>query len=252
MGKYRSKSYKVIETFFIYIKKSKGENIMERASKPRQDLTNQIFGYLTPYEYIKGGKWKCKCKCGNEATVYTKYLKSGHTQSCGCKRKETKNVIDMIGFENEGIKVLERAGSDNSQRALWKCLCKYCGNIFITRGSHIRDGASSSCGCIHSKNEQIITKLLLDNNIEFATQYTFPDLKDERNLRFDFAIFKDGKLSHLIEYNGLQHYQKPDGSWSEGFEILQKHGGILNTCHISQHLKYSIHLKKYVIYFFQK
>ena len=62
MGKYRSKSYKVIETFFIYIKKSKGENIMERASKPRQDLTNQIFGYLTPYEYIKGGKWKCKCK----------------------------------------------------------------------------------------------------------------------------------------------------------------------------------------------
>ena len=223
MGKYRSKSYKVIETFFIYIKKSKGENIMERASKPRQDLTNQIFGYLTPYEYIKGGKWKCKCKCGNEATVYTKYLKSGHTQSCGCKRKETKNVIDMIGFENEGIKVLERAGSDNSQRALWKCLCKYCGNIFITRGSHIRDGASSSCGCIHSKNEQIITKLLLDNNIEFATQYTFPDLKDERNLRFDFAIFKDGKLSHLIEYNGLQHYQKPDGSWSEGFEILQKH-----------------------------
>ena len=113
--------------------------------------------------------------------------------------------------------------SDNQQIALWKCLCKNCGNIFIARGSHIRDGKINSCGCIHSRNEQIITQLLLNNNIEFATQYTFPDLKDIRPLRFDFAIFNQGKLSHLIEYNGKQHYEKPEGSWSEGFEILQKH-----------------------------
>ena len=196
---------------------------MERQSKPRQDLTNQTFGYLTPLEYIKGGKWKCKCKCGNETIVYTKYLKSGHTQSCGCKRKETKNIVDMIGFENDGIKVIERAGSDKQQLALWKCQCKYCGNIFITRGSHIRYGASSSCGCVHSKNEQKITRMLIDNNIEFATQYTFPDLKDKKPLRFDFAIFQNGILSHLIEYNGAQHYEEPKGSWSDGFEILQKH-----------------------------
>lgn len=223
MGKYGSKSYKVIDTFFIY--NSKGETIMkkERQSKPRQDLTNQTFGYLTPLEYIKGGKWKCKCKCGNEVIVDTRNLNSGHTQSCGCKKLETKNIKDMTGFENQGIKVLERAGSDNQQIALWKCLCKNCGNIFIARGSHIRDGKINSCGCIHSRNEQIITQLLLNNNIEFATQYTFSDLKDIRPLRFDFAIFNQGKLSHLIEYNGKQHYEKPEGSWSEGFEILQKH-----------------------------
>ena len=196
---------------------------MERQSKPRQDLTNQTFGYLTPFEYIKGGKWKCKCKCGNETIVYTKYLKSGHTQSCGCKKKETKNIIDMTGFENDGIKVIERAGSDKQQTALWTCQCKYCGNIFITRGSHIRNGASSSCGCIHSKNEQKITQMLIDSNIEFATQYTFPDLKDKRPLRFDFAVFQNGILSHLIEYNGVQHYEEPEGSWSEGFKTLQKH-----------------------------
>ena len=67
---------------FSYILENKKEILyMERQSKPRQDLTNQTFGYLTPFEYIKGGKWKCKCKCGNETIVYTKYLKSGHTQS---------------------------------------------------------------------------------------------------------------------------------------------------------------------------
>ena len=129
----------------------------------------------------------------------------------------------MIGFENDGIKVLERAGSDEQQVATWKCKCKYCGNIFITRGSTIRNGATASCGCVHSFNEKRITQILLDNNIEFATQYTFSDLKDKKNLRFDFAIFNKGVLSHLIEYNGIQHYEKPQGKWSESFEILQKH-----------------------------
>ena len=77
--------------------------------------------------------------------------------------------------------------------------------MFITRGSTIRNGSTKSCGCVHSLNEQKIIKLLTDNNIEFSTQYTFSDLKGERGgiLRFDFAIFNNGKLSHLIEYNGI-------------------------------------------------
>lgn len=196
---------------------------MERQSKPRQDLTGQKFNNLIPIEYIKGGKWRCICDCGNTTIVDTRNLKSGHTKSCGCKIKETKNVIDMTNFENENIKVLERAGSDEQQIALWKCECKKCGNIFIARGSHIRDGSIQSCGCVHSKGEQEITKLFIEHNIEFATQYTFPDLIDIRPLRFDFAVFNNGKLNYLVEYNGKQHYEKAPGQWGESFEILQKH-----------------------------
>lgn len=202
-----------------------------RQSKPRKDLTGQIFGYLTPLYYIKGGKWHCKCKCGNECDVDTRNLNSGHTQSCGCKNYETKNIKNMEGFETNGIKVLSFAGVDNQQTALWTCECKYCGNIFITRGSSIRAGYINSCGCTHSKNEQIITKLLIDNNIEFATQYSFPDLKDNRILRFDFAIFKNHTLSHLIEYNGPQHYIKPEGKWGDNFELMKKHDTMkINYC----------------------
>lgn len=64
--------------------------------------------------------------------------------------------------------------------------------------------------------------MLLENNIEFATQYTFKDLKGVggRNLRFDFAIFKNNQLSHLIEYNGLQHYECPEGSWKKEYNNL--------------------------------
>lgn len=56
--------------------------------------------------------------------------------------------------------------------------------------------------------------MLLENNIDFAREYTFGDLKGVNGgaLRFDFAIFKNKKLSHLIEFNGKQHYEKSKGS----------------------------------------
>ena len=198
-----------------------------RKSKPRVDLTGKKFGRLTPKEYVKGGKWICECECGNIIIVDTRNLNSGHTKSCGCLQKEkaSQNTYDMSNYEDDNIKVLSRDGSDEQQIAMWKCLCKNCGNIFSTRGSSIRAGYTKSCGCVHSENEKNIIKILSDNNIEFATQYTFSDLKglNGRPLRFDFAIFKDKKLSHLIEYQGKQHFIKSEGSWGKEFETLQKH-----------------------------
>lgn len=132
---------------------------MKRQSKPRQDLTNQKFGLLTPFEYIKGGKWKCKCDCGQETIVDTRNLKSGHTKSCGCEKKTSKNVTDMTNFETDTIKVLTRAGSDYQQVATWMCKCKICGRKFITRGSTLRNGTTRSCGCMHSRGEQEIINI---------------------------------------------------------------------------------------------
>jgi hypothetical protein len=198
-----------------------------RKSNPREDLTGKEFNYLTPMYYIKGGKWHCKCRCGNETDVDTRNLKSSHTKSCGCLIFASKNVYDMSDYESDDIKVIIREGSDEQQIALWRCFCKHCGNIFVTRGSSIRTGYTKSCGCIHSLNEKNITQILIENNIEFATQYTFPDLKgDNKVLRFDFAIFKNKQLSHLIEYNGEQHYKQVKGSWGNSFELLQKYDGL--------------------------
>lgn len=197
-----------------------------RQSKPKKDLTGQIFGRLKPLYYIKGGKWHCQCQCENktELDVDTRNLNSGHTQSCGCLQKEraANNAKDMSNYEDENLKVLKREGSDAQGIALWSCICKHCGNTFTTRGSNIRNKAVQSCGCVHSLNERKITQMLLENNVAFNTQYTFDDLKDVNNgfLRFDFAIFKNGNLSHLIEYNGLQHYEKPEGRWGEEYNNL--------------------------------
>ena len=56
------------------------------------DLTGKIFGRLT---VVKEGErrnsrmyWICKCKCGNTKEIGACSLRSGHTKSCGCLKKE--------------------------------------------------------------------------------------------------------------------------------------------------------------------
>ena len=61
--------------------------------------------------------------------------------------------------------------------------------------------------CKKSKGELKIENLLKENNIKYKPQYSFTDLKHKDFLKFDFGILnEDGSLSHLIEYNGKQHY----------------------------------------------
>ena len=41
--------------------------------------------------------WRCKCKCGNETTVFSSNLIRGHTLSCGCIGASLgENSIDQI------------------------------------------------------------------------------------------------------------------------------------------------------------
>ena len=62
----------------------------------------------------------------------------------------------MVGQKFGKLLVLERAGSDNQRRALWKCQCD-CGNITIIRGAYLRNGHTISCGCerVLSRGQQI-------------------------------------------------------------------------------------------------
>lgn len=190
-----------------------------RKSYPKKDLRGIKFGKLTPVEWIRGGRWRCICDCGNETIVDTRNLMTGNTRSCGCGNYESKNVKDMTGYETDTLRVIRR--SENiGDTAAWLCECKLCGNLFVTRGSNIRFGYTNSCGCIHSLNEKKIAQMLNESGVDYETQYTFPDLigVGGRKLRFDFAIFYYGELHHLIEYNGQQHYIRPNGSWSDHHE----------------------------------
>ncbi len=59
-----------------------------------KNLTGRRFGRLVAIEPLEERSpngyvmWRCKCDCGNEAIVQSRYLVSGGTKSCGCYSKE--------------------------------------------------------------------------------------------------------------------------------------------------------------------
>ena len=90
----------------------------------------------------------------------------------------------------------------------WKCQCE-CGNITIVNTSHLNDGHTKSCGCIHSSTERALSQLFNTLHLNYSREYTFDDLLSDKacNLRFDFAVFnKNNVLKGLIECQGEQHY----------------------------------------------
>lgn len=200
------------------------KKIRRRTSSFKKDLRGKKFGELTPIKWLRGGKWECACSCGNTTTVDTRNLMSGHTKSCGCilannGRSRIKNLKGMV-FGH--VLVIEEAGRTKGKNVRWKCVCEKCGREFITKAGSLLYGTTRSCGCVNSYGEERIFKILSDSGIEFATQYTFPDLRGKQNkpLRFDFAVFKNKVLQYLIEYNGEQHYRKVPGSFGESYDRL--------------------------------
>lgn len=60
----------------------------------------------------------------------------------------------------------------------------------------------------NSKGEQKIINLLRRGGFQFQQELTFSDLRGARELlRYDFGVYKNGKLACIIEYDGLQHFQ---------------------------------------------
>lgn len=134
-------------------------------------------------------------------------LKNGSTKSCGCLRAKkitNENIgkvfgkLTIIGFEEKRT---------NDGHILYKCQCE-CGNIHYSTIGSLKSGHVSSCGCLTSKGEQEIEKILIENNISFKKQVSFSDLKGEKGglLRFDFGIYQNDTLLYLIEFQGEQHY----------------------------------------------
>ena len=64
-------------------------------------------------------------------------------------------------------------------------------------------GDVSSCGCMKSKGESLIIKILQAHNIKYEKEKVFEVNNNGEYYRFDFYI----NDSYLIEYDGIQHFQ---------------------------------------------
>ena len=82
--------------------------LQENPVNNKQDLVGQVFSFLEVLEDTgrrqKAGNgtsviWKCKCLlCGNITEVTAGHLKSGHTTSCGCRKRSIgeQTIYDIL------------------------------------------------------------------------------------------------------------------------------------------------------------
>lgn len=119
-------------------------------------------------------------------------------------------IKDLTNQQFGKLTVIERDLSKKGGAAYWICKCECGNNNYICSAENLLSDKIHSCGCNKSSyGEQIIEKILLENNIIFSKEFYFPDLKSKNNkyLKYDFAIFnKNNIIIRLIEFDGEQHY----------------------------------------------
>lgn len=86
--------------------------------------------------------------------------------------------INILGQKYGLLTVIEEAPNDKSGNAMWKCKCE-CGKIIITKGSRLRSGGATSCGCKRTKS---------------LIEYNHSRMKDLTNQKFNMltALYPNG------------------------------------------------------------
>ena len=182
--------------------------------------------------------WECQCDCGNTTYALTRDLRNGRRKSCGCLHKDMSKAISQsvenrknkmkekwIGSKHGFLVVLALDETKTDKERWWICKCENCGSIKSYRNSNLY--TTQSCGCINSKGEEKVAKILIDNNIPFVKQKTFEDLIGENGQKYRYDFYVNNQ--YLVEYDGNIHFMCTTG-WSnkEKLEEIQKRDKIKN------------------------
>lgn len=185
-----------------------------------EDLTGKQFGRLTVQKRggDRNGKryWICRCICGNTVETEESHLKSGHTKSCGCYRREYMKRVknDLSGRYFGYLKVLERAGTEKN-RTTWRCRCQ-CGKEITTYGTYLVNGITRSCGCLQEESRKknmekaihfidgtCVEKLQVGKKNRNNTS-GYPGVHQRKNGRWRAEIMFQGKRHSLGSYDSLE------------------------------------------------
>lgn len=112
------------------------------------------------------------------------------------------------------------------------CRCKSCGSVWGVWASYLLRGTACP-KCRGSIGENIILSYLEENNYQFIREYSFPNCKNIRQLRFDFYL---PEYNAVIEFDGIQHFVPTRfcSNYSENdtfieFRSIQKRDRIKNS-----------------------
>lgn len=204
----------IVQKTYYDLKTRKAKSCINcRGKMLTNDITGKRFGRWTVIEKSgtskNGTLWHCKCDCGKEKNILRTSLINGKSKSCGCYNQEVLNTHeDLTGRIFGYLHVISDTNKRGENGTIWNVKCTNCNRILEMNRSSLMRG-SISCGCIKSKAEVTITKMLNDLGLSFEPQYQFEDLKTPKGnyLRFDWCVFENNRPLYLIEYQGQQHFQ---------------------------------------------
>lgn len=128
------------------------------------------------------------------------------------RKEQVQNELDNV-FGKGSFEVLEYTRTQ--QPVILKHKCGY----IMRKGSLEKVRRMLGCPLCEkakSRGERDIAKVLMDLEIPFSTEATFPGLKSDKNyaLRYDFRI-DFGEKTLLIEFDGEQHFDKSSAWYNE-------------------------------------
>lgn len=97
----------------------------------------------------KGGYtvWRCRCDCGGEVLLDTRYLQRGTIRDCGCTTKLKPGQRDITGMRFGILTAIEPADIQKPGTTIWRCRCD-CGGEIKAPLSQLTSGYRKSCGCL--------------------------------------------------------------------------------------------------------
>lgn len=103
-----------------------------------------------------------------------------------------------------------------------------CGEEIVISTSQFKGGKCRCDKCTnkYSSLEMKVINFLIENNIEYITQYKFKDCRDKMPLPFDFYL---PRYNICIETDGKQHYHIECFGKNNNFEITKYHDNIKNN-----------------------
>lgn len=121
--------------------------------------------------------------------------------------------LNLINKKFGRLLVLEEYGRNKNKETMWLCQCD-CGNKKVVRATHLKSGATKSCGCLN--HEKVIERNLKhgrsDTRIYHIWQGMISRCSNEKNNRYyryggrgitvcdewlhDFQSFYDWSMSH--------------------------------------------------------
>jgi hypothetical protein len=170
--------------------------------KKSNEKHNNVYNYsLVDY---KKSKDKVKIICpihGFFEQKASNHMRGDRCPSCTGNKRLTNDEFIIKAKETHGTRYDYKLVNYTNNSSKISIICRIHGEFDQQPNNHINGNGCPKCK--ESKGEKEIRKFLIENSIEFISQYRFKYCRNILPLPFDFYL---PKYNTCIEFQGRQHY----------------------------------------------